>query len=40
MSNETLQAVINKLIDSISAQIPAYQSSDVDWQISDGNVAV
>jgi uncharacterized protein GlcG (DUF336 family) len=40
MRNEKLQEVINKLFDSISAQIPAFESSEVDWRISDGNVAV
>ncbi|WP_461070480.1 hypothetical protein [Spirosoma horti] len=40
MSNETLQEVINKLFDSISAQISAYKSSEADWRISEGNVAV
>ena len=40
MSNEKLQEVINKLFDSLSAQIPAYKSSEADWRISEGNVAV
>lgn len=40
MSNEKLQEVINKMLDSLSAQIPTYKNSDVDWRISDGNVAV
>lgn len=40
MSNEKLQEVINKLFDSLSAQIPACQRSEADWSISKGNVAV
>ncbi|MFD2934061.1 hypothetical protein [Spirosoma flavum] len=40
MVNEKLQQVINKMLDSLSAQIPAFISSEVDWRISEGNVAV
>jgi len=40
MTNEKLQQVINKMFESISAQIPGYKHSDADWSISQGNVAV
>ena len=40
MTTEKLQQVINQLLASITAQIPAYQSSEADWRISEGNVAV
>jgi len=40
MINEKLQQAINKMFESISAQIPSYKSSDADWNISQGNVAV
>jgi glc operon protein GlcG len=40
MTNEKLQQIINKMFDSISAQIPIYKTSDADWNISAGNVAV
>lgn len=40
MSNEELQQVINKILQSISAQIPSYKTSEPDWKISSGNVAV
>lgn len=39
MSNEKLQEVINRIFENITAQIPAFKSSDIDWKISDGNVA-
>jgi len=40
MTNGKLQQIINKMLESISAQIPAYKSSEADWNISAGNVAV
>jgi len=35
-----LQQIINKMFESITAQIPAYKTSEADWNISGGNVAV
>jgi uncharacterized protein GlcG (DUF336 family) len=40
MTTEKLQQVINKIFESISAQVPAYQNNGADWKISQGNVAV
>jgi glc operon protein GlcG len=40
MTNEKLQQVINRMLESISAQIPAYQTSPEDWSKCAGNVAV
>jgi uncharacterized protein GlcG (DUF336 family) len=40
MTNEKLQQIINKMFESISAQIPSYKTSEADWNISGGNVAV
>ena len=40
MTNEKLQQIINKMFQSISAQIPTYKTSEADWSISAGNVAV
>lgn len=40
MTNEDLQRLINKMFESISAQIPTYKNSEADWNISQGNVAV
>lgn len=40
MTNEKLQQVINKMFENISGQVPTYKSSDADWNISAGNVAV
>ena len=40
MTNEMLQQIINKMFESITAQIPAYKTSEADWNISGGNVAV
>lgn len=40
MTNEKLQSIINGMLDSITAQIPAYKNSEPDWNISAGNVAV
>ncbi|MES2796537.1 MAG: hypothetical protein V4683_11250 [Bacteroidota bacterium] len=40
MDTLSLQSTINKMFDSISLQIPNYQSSPPDWSISQGNVAV
>ena len=39
MTKEKLQEVINNMFESMSRQIPTYQSSDIDWRISSGNVA-
>lgn len=40
MTNEALQQVIHKMIESLSAQVPAYKSSAADWNNCEGNVAV
>ena len=40
MTNEKLQQIINKMFESMSAQIPTYKTSEINWSISDGNVAV
>ena len=40
MTHERLQQIINKMFDNISAQIPLYETSEPDWSISAGNVAV
>ena len=40
MDNQKLQRVINKIIENISSRIPAFKSSELDWSISAGNVAV
>ena len=40
MTNKKLQQAINKMFESISAQIPSYKTSEADWSISQGNVAV
>lgn len=40
MTNEQLQKIINKMLESISAQIPVYKNSEADWSISAGNVAI
>ena len=40
MSNEQLQKIIKKMLESISSQVPTYKSSAPDWTISAGNVAV
>jgi glc operon protein GlcG len=40
MTHSALQQIINKILDNLSARIPAYKSSEADWRISQGNVAV
>lgn len=40
MTQEKLQEVINKMMDSMSAQVPTYKDSPADWTSSEGNVAV
>ena len=40
MTNEKLQQIINKMFESISAQVPTFKTSEPDWKISAGNVAV
>lgn len=40
MTNQQLQQVINRMFESITAQIPTYKDSAADWNISNGNVAV
>jgi uncharacterized protein GlcG (DUF336 family) len=40
MTNEKLQQAINRMLESLTRQIPGYESSDLDWRISEGNVAV
>jgi glc operon protein GlcG len=40
MTNDQLQRLINKMMDSMSAQVPTYKNSEADWKNSEGNVAV
>src|ERR1700712_3841638 len=40
MTNKELQKIINTMFESITAQVPAYKTSEIDWKISEGNVAV
>src|ERR1700712_4663931 len=40
MSTETLQQIINKIMENISVEIPTFKDSAADWNISAGNVAV
>ena len=40
MNKEQLQKIINKMLESISSQVPNYKNSAPDWTISSGNVAV
>jgi uncharacterized protein GlcG (DUF336 family) len=40
MNSERLQNVVNQIFEHITNQIPAYESSEADWSISGGNVAV
>lgn len=40
MTQTQLQQTISKMMDSMTAQIPAYENSEADWNISHGNVAV
>lgn len=40
MTREQVQAVVNKMIDHISGKIDDYRTSEPDWSISQGNVAV
>lgn len=40
MDAQKLSRVISKIIENISARIPAFKSSELDWNISAGNVAV
>jgi len=40
MTNDNLQRVINRMMESMTSQIPAYKNSAPDWSISEGNVAV
>jgi glc operon protein GlcG len=40
MTNDKLQQIINLMMENMSAQIPAYKTSEADWKISDGNTAV
>ena len=40
MTRQQLQQIINKMFDSITAQIPGYKNSEADWNISAGHVAV
>ena len=40
MTKDKLQSIINKVFESITAQIPQYKTSEADWSISAGNVAV
>lgn len=40
MTNDKLQQIINLMMESMTAQIPTYKTSEADWRISDGNAAV
>jgi uncharacterized protein GlcG (DUF336 family) len=40
MTTKKLQEVIHKIFDNISVQVPAFKNSEVNWSISEGNVAV
>ena len=40
MTIKKLPEIIHKMFESMSTQIPTYQSSAIDWNISAGNVAV
>ncbi|MES2520798.1 MAG: hypothetical protein V4585_21975 [Bacteroidota bacterium] len=40
MTNQELQLVINRMMENMTAQIPAFENSPEDWGISAGNVAV
>lgn len=40
MTNEELQRIVSKMIESMTAQVPTYKNSAPDWSISEGNVAV
>ena len=40
MTNDDLQRIINKMIESMTMQIPTYKNSAPDWSIGEGNVAV
>jgi len=40
MTNDQLQRLINKMLDSLSEQIPTYKNSEADWKNCEGNVAV
>ena len=40
MTQEHLQRVINKMMESMTAQIPSFKNSIPDWSISEGNTAV
>jgi glc operon protein GlcG len=40
MTSDNLKLAIQKMIDSMSAQVPTYKSSAPDWNNSEGNVAV
>lgn len=39
MTQEQIQAVVNKMFDHISGKIDDYRTSEPDWSISQGNVA-
>ena len=39
MTTEKLQQIIHRMFESMSAQIPGYKASEIDWKISSGNVA-
>lgn len=40
MSPQHLQQSIHKIIDNLSELIPTYKESKIDWNITEGNVAV
>ncbi len=39
MSQEQLRDTIDKIFENITQQIPSFESSELDWRISEGNVA-
>ena len=40
MTQKELQNTIDKAIELIDKQIPSFEKSEIDWRISEGNVAV
>lgn len=40
MTPQQLQQAIHKIIDNLSELIPTYKESKIDWNITEGNVAV
>lgn len=40
MNTTAIDAFVNKLFDEIETRIPGFRSSEPDWRISEGNVAI